>query len=161
MTIFFYFYHRLVIPVFYIVLLTLCVTGQTAIWIKKFSDFRRDKKLQGVIGTIIKTDNTLLLSTTTHPNTFKFNNQKVNYYICSVSDYFLLMIVMFLLMLSKIFLNDFVLNSSRLNIEEKSHFVDSFDHLILNVVIPLTIYVKNDKLFKHVKNEILNNCCCS
>ena len=103
----------------------------------------------------MKNENDLL--PTSQP-AFKFNNQPINHYICSISGYFLLMIVMFLLMLSKIFLNHFVLNSSRLNMEEKSHFVDSFDHLILNVVIPLTIYVKNDKLFKHVKNEI--NCCC-
>ena len=130
--------------------------GQSAILIKKFIDFWRDKKLQGVIGIMKKPNNDLL--PTSHP-TFNFNNQPINYYICSISDYFLLMIVMFLLMLSKIFLNYFVLNSSRLNIEEKSHFIDSFDHLILNVVIPLAIYVKNEKLFKHVKNEIYF-CCC-
>ena len=84
------------------------------------------------------------------------NTQHRNHHMCSTTGFFLLLILLFCLTLNSQFVFMLVNEKNSLNEEEIMQLRDNIVQMILNVGIPLIIYVKNKKLFEHVKEEILN-----
>ena len=133
--------HSKFIPIFYTCLVLICIIGQFSILIKKHNERRIDNGI--TVGNIGKKE-----------KSFALNTQKWNQYLCSTTGTFLMLLVIFSITLTKYFL-DYVL-ANYLNSDEKLLMNHNLVEIILNVVLPLYLYVKNDKLFKHVKQEILN-----
>ena len=129
------------IPIFYICLVSICVIGQISILIKKHNELKIDR-IAGY--NVCEEDKTFL------------NTRKWNEYVCSTTGTFLMLLVIFSITLTKYIL-DYVL-ADYLNSDEKLLLNHNLVEIILNVVIPLYVYVKNKKLHKHVKQEILNMC---
>ena len=65
-----------------------------------------------------------------------------------------IILVLIIIMISKYVQNWWVLSNFKLNKVEIIHVFSIFDTFIYCVGIPLTIYARNDKLYKHVKTEI-------
>ena len=84
------------------------------------------------------------------------NTQHRNHHMCSTTGFFLLLILLFCLTLNSQFVLMLVNEKNSLNEEDIMQLRDNIVQMILNVGIPLIIYVKNKKLFEHVKEEILN-----
>ena len=78
------------------------------------------------------------------------NNQRWNHYLCGNSGTITLLLALFLILIVSVFLIQRLLN------EESAHLIGIFYQLILCNFIPLMVYLTNEKLYKHVKNEILN-----
>ena len=57
-------------------------------------------------------------------------------------------------LLSKYILEWWILKYFNLNKDETVQLTEIFDQLVYSICIPIAIYAKNDKLYKHVKNEI-------
>ena len=123
-------------------LVSVCIIGQISILHKKFNERRIDGIAIGNHNG--KKEKSFL------------NTQKWNQYLCSTTGTFLMLLVIFSITLTKYIL-DYVL-ADYLNSDEKLLLNHNLVEIILNVVIPLYVYVKNKKLHKHVKQEILNMC---
>ena len=124
-------------------LVSVCIIGQISILHKKFNERRLD-------GIAVGNKNN-----GNKEKTF-LNTQKWNQYLCSTTGTFLMLLVIFAITLTKYIL-DYVL-ADYLNSDEKLLLNHNLVEIILNVVLPLYMYVKNDKLFKHVRQEISNMC---
>ena len=84
------------------------------------------------------------------------NNQQWNNYICS--NLYLIFLIISLITVLKAFrfISIIISNDSGLSEEDLIQLKSQSLQFILSVFVPLFMYVKNDKLLKHVKNEILD-----
>ena len=120
---------------FYYCLIIICTCGQTAIFIKKRIEHKNDP---------------------IPPNQIDMNNQQWNNYICS--NLYLIFLIISLITVLKAFrfISIIISNDSGLSEEDLIQLKSQSLQFILSVFVPLFMYVKNDKLLKHVKNEILD-----
>ena len=132
-------FDRLLIPLFCIVLITICMCGQAAISIKKCIEHCKDEGVANIQQNGINENNQA------------FNNQRWNHLLCSNFGIITIVLVLFL---TKYIINWWILNHFKLNKVETIQFSYSFQTFVYCVVIPLAIYARNEKLYKHVKNEI-------
>ena len=132
------FFDRLLIPLFYIVLITICMYGQTAISIIKCKENCKDEEVANVQNAM-------------NQNNQQINNQRWNHLLCSNFGIITIVLVLFL---TKYIINWWILTHFKLNKVETIQFSYSFQTFVYCVVIPLAIYARNEKLYKHVKNEI-------
>ena len=91
-----------------------------------------------------------------HPNNNNcgMNTQRWNHYLCGYSGTLSLLFALFLLVASNYTLNWWILPQLTLNKEASAQLIGIFNQFIYCNGIPLVIYLTNDKLYKHVKNEI-------
>ena len=123
------------------VVITICTCGQTAILVKKCKEYHKDEEVENTQKAI-------------NQNNLEINNQRWNHLLCSNSGIMTIILVLILLMISKYVQNWWILSNFKLNKVEIIHVFSIFDTFIYCVGIPLTIYARNDKLYKHVKTEI-------
>ena len=116
-----------------------------AIFIKK-EIYRRKDKLHRYNANEFLNPN---LNSEENGNAIRVNTQRWNHYICSVTGYFVLIMILFLMAVLK----NLIFNASSLDDQEKMQLKDNFIQMILNVFIPVSMYVMNSRLFQHVKNE--------
>ena len=91
-----------------------------------------------------------------HPNNnCGMNTQRWNHYLCGNSGTLSLLFALFLLVVSNYTLNWWILHKLTLNKKESAQLHGIFNQFIYCNGIPLIIYLTNDKLYKHVKNEII------
>ena len=136
-----FFFDRLLIPVFYMVLITICVCGQTAISIRKCMEHVKDEGVANVQNPV-------------NQNNQAINNQRWNHLLCSNSGIMTIIMATFLVLISKYIQEWWILNHFDLNKVETVQLMSMFDTFVFCVGIPITIYARNEKLYKHVKNEI-------
>ena len=79
------------------------------------------------------------------------NNRRWNHLLCSNFGIITIVLVLFL---TKYIISWWILNHFKLNKVETIQFSYSFQTFVYCVVIPFAIYARNEKLYKHVKNEI-------
>ena len=88
-------------------------------------------------------------------NNQQINNQRWNHLLCSNYGTMVIFLVIIIdLVLLKYILNSWILNHFKLNKVETVQISSMFDVFVYCVVIPLAIYARNEKLYKHVKIEI-------
>ena len=116
--------------------------GQTAISIRKCIEHNKD---EGV---------TIVQQNAINENNQAINNQRWNHFLCSNSG----TTTITMIILIDLFLLRFILNwfSDHLDLNkvEKLQFRYMFYTIMYCVVIPIVTYARNEKLYKHVKNEI-------
>ena len=88
---------------------------------------------------------------TINQNNQSINNQRWNHLLCSHSGTITIFLALFL---TKYILNWSILIHLKLNKVETIQFSWLFQTIVYCVVIPLAIYARNEKLYKHVKVEI-------
>ena len=125
------------------VVITICTCGQTAILVKKCKEYQKDEEVENTQKAI-------------NQNNLEINNQRWNHLLCSNSGIMTIILLLFFVLISKYIQNWWILSYFKLNKVEMFHMFSIFDTFIYCVGIPLTIYARNDKLYKHVKNEILD-----
>ena len=136
-------FDRLLIPLFCIVLITICMCGQAAISIKKCIEHCKDEGVANIQQNGINENNQA------------FNNQRWNHLLCSNYGTMVIFLVIILdLVLLKYILNSWILNHFKLNKVETLQFRYMFYTFVYCVSIPVAIYARNEKLYKHVKIEI-------
>ena len=142
------------VTIFYIVIVAICVFGQTAILIKKFIEYYKEKQAQINVNVMIQNN---------QPVNNVINNIHWNHQICN--NYLLLFLLLLILvsMLSQFVLrskwNHWMLSSLKnLTFEEKAHLYDNIEFVLFTIGIPLIIYIKNEKIRKHVVDEIKDTC---
>ena len=144
----------IIVAIFYIVILTICVLGQTAIWIKKFIEYYKERKAQNKVN--------IMMTQINQPANIAINNKHWNPQICNNYGLIVLIVILFVLVLAQ-FVGRFKLNQmlsswKNLTFEEKAHLYDNIEYVILCVVIPLIMYFRNEKMRKHVLDEIKDIC---
>ena len=167
-----FFGRLLIVPIFYVVLIIICVSGKTAILFKKFNDYRKEK-IQVIP---IDTHNNVspippivlpivYITPPTPPappiidppsnlnNNCGMNTQRWNHYLCGNSGTIILLFVMFVLLLSTYMFNYIMIDIYN---EESAQLIAIFYQFIHCNAIPLIVYLTNEKLYKHVKDELLN-----
>ena len=125
------------------VVITICTCGQIAILVKKCKEYHKDEEVENTQKAI-------------NQNNLEINNQRWNHLLCSNSGIMTIILLLFFVLISKYIQNWWILSYFKLNKVEMFHMFSIFDTFIYCVGIPLTIYARNDKLYKHVKNEILD-----
>ena len=115
--------------------------SQTAISIMKCKEHCKDERVTNVQNLINKKNQSI-------------NNQRWNHFLCSNSG----TTIITMIILIDLFLLRFILNwfSDHLDLNkvEKLQFRYMFYTIMYCVVIPIAIYARNEKLYKHVKVEI-------
>ena len=140
----------IIVAIFYIVILTICVLGQTAIWIKKFIEYYKERKAQNKVN--------IMMTQINQPANIAINNKHWNHQICNNYGLIVLIVILFVLVLAQ-FVGRFKLNQmfsswKNLTFEEKAHLYDNIEFVLFTIGIPLIIYIKNEKIRKHVVDEI-------
>ena len=137
-----------IVAIFYIVIVAICVLGQTAILIKKSVEYYKERKAQNMVQT-------------NQPAKIGINNVHWNHQICN--NFSLLLLIFFLLVaiLSQYLWgfrwNHWMLSAwKNLTFEEKAHLYDNIEYVLLCVGIPLMIIFRKEKMRKHIANEIKN-----
>ena len=113
------------------------------ILVKKCKEYHKDEEVENTQKAI-------------NQNNLEINNQRWNQLLCSNSGIMTIILLLFFVLISKYIQNWWILSYFKLNKVEMFHMFSIFDTFIYCVGIPLTIYARNDKLYKHVKNEILD-----
>ena len=134
-------FDRLLIPLFYVVLITICMCGQIAISIRKCKEHYKDQGVANVQNTI-------------NQNNQAINNQRWNHLLCSNSGTLTIFLVLFLVLIIDLFLSKYIQNWWNLNKVETIQFSYRVHTFVLCIGIPLAVYAINEKLYKHVKSEI-------
>ena len=144
----------IIVAIFYIVILTICVLGQTAIWIKKFIEYYKERKAQNKVN--------IMMTQINQPANNAINNKHWNHQICNNYGLIVLIIFLFLAVISQVvgrFKSNQMFSSwKNLTFEEKAHLYDNVEFVLFSIGIPLIIYVRNDKIRKHVADEIRDIC---
>ena len=83
------------------------------------------------------------------------NNQQWNDYICSNFWLIFVIILAFIIGVGGRFVTVLIFNASSLPEEYQMQLKIQSIQLIQSVIFPLFMYVRDDKLVKHVKSEIL------
>ena len=144
-------------------MIIICTFGQIAIWTKKHIEHKRDQAQLVQIRCfqakwnhgLEPEDPHLRNESDQRTKSIKINNQKWNEHFCSNSGIILLLIIVFLSASCATILQWVVFNGSNLTEELKTQFKYHILQLISIVLIPIFIYLKHGKLYKHVKTEIL------
>ena len=131
-----------ILPVFYTSLLLICIGGQSGILIKKFIENKKDK---AQVAPINKGEN--------EQNRIIVNNQYWNSHLCDHIGHFLLLLIMVVVCFSYIILNKFIFIYSDLNDHQKMQLMMCLHMIIIHIVLPVGIIVKNEKILKHLKIE--------
>ena len=76
--------------------------------------------------------------------------------MCGNSGTITLLLALFIILVSNYIRNWWILDQLTLNKEEAEHLFGIFDQFIYCNGIPLIVYLTNDKLYKHVKNEVFH-----
>ena len=123
------------------------MSGKAAILFKKFNENRKDK-----IQVLPITQHKPPTAPNVDPS---LNNQRWNYYLCGNSATITLLLALFLILIVSVNLVKRFFN------EESAHMIGIFYYqyitpFMLCNAVPLIVYLTNDKLYKHVKNEILD-----
>ena len=87
-------------------------------------------------------------------NNCGMNNQRWNHYLCGNSGTITLLLAMFLLIIFNYTLSWWILDQLSLNKEASTQLKGIFSQFSVCNVFPLILYLTNDKLYQHVKNEI-------
>ena len=87
-------------------------------------------------------------------NSCGLNTNRWNHYTCDYSGTITLLIALFLIFVS----HHIFMYQLKLTQEESAHLMGILQQFILCNGIPMIAYLKNDKLYKHVKTEL---CICS
>ena len=124
-----------IVPIFYYCLIIICTCGQLAIFIKK----RIEHKIDPI-----------------QPNPIQANNQQWNNYICSNLYLIFLFIFLIAVAVGSPFISVIIFNYSNLSEEDLIQLKFQSLQCVYSVFVPLIMYVKNYKLFNHVKTEILD-----
>ena len=115
--------------------------SQTAISIMKCKEHCKDERVTNVQNLINKKNQSI-------------NNQRWNHFLCSNSG----TTTITMIILIDLFLLRFILNwfsdHLELNRVETLQFRYMFYTIMYCIVIPIATYARNEKLYKHVKNEI-------
>ena len=138
-------------------ILTICVLGQTAIWIKKFIEYYKERKAQNIVNVM-----TTQIDQSPPPANIVINNTHWNHQICNNYGLLVLIVILLVLVLSQ-FVGRFKLNQmfsswKNLTFEEKAHLYDNIEFVLFTIGIPFIIYIKNEKIRKHVVDEIKDIC---
>ena len=124
-----------------------CTIGQIAIFVKKFIEHQKDKI---PVASINPNEGNSPVS-----NTLVANNKRWNEYLCNNTGLFTILIFLALMVTFLHFgLGEYIFMKN-LYEEDQRLLRYHFNGLIMNVFIPVCIYAMNDKLFNHVKTEIL------
>ena len=123
------------------------MSGKAAILFKKFNENRKDK-----IQVLLINQHKPPTAPNVDPS---LNNQRWNYYLCGNSATISLLLALFLILIVSVNLVKRFFN------EESAHMIGIFYYqyitpFMLCNAVPLIVYLTNDKLYKHVKNEILD-----
>ena len=123
------------------------MSGKAAILFKKFNENLKDKMKVLPLKQHKPTTAPIFDSSR--------NNQRWNYYLCGNSATITLLLALFLILIVSVNLVKRFFN------EESAHLIGIFYYqfvspFILCNGVPLIVYLSNDKLYKHVKNEILD-----
>ena len=155
------FFGRLLVPIIYIVLITICVSGKAAILFKKFNENRKDKiQALPIDPHNHESPTPPIVNPPLNPNNnCGMNTQRWNHYLCGNSGTITLLLALFLILVSNYILNWWILDQLTLNNEEIEQLHGIFDQFIYCNGIPLIVYLTNEKLYKYVKNEIFNVVC--
>ena len=183
-------------PVFYIILITICTSGQIAIFIKKHIEKNRDKNVQMALAITLQLVKDQIQNGDQNPNEnlvqnpnqdpnqnphqkpnhdsnhdtnhdlnhdsnqvqvvkpMIANNKRINDYLCTNKKLLLFLIYVATLACFANLLQWLILYESSLDEEEQTLIKYFFLRLLVNFFVPLAMYVQNDKLFRHVKDEI-------
>ena len=138
------------------VIVTICVLGQLSILIKKFIERYKERQVQNNVNVMIQNNHQ-------PSNNPAVNNAHWNHQICN--NYGLLALIStFLVFALSQFVwglkwNHWMLSSwPILTLEEKAHIYDNIEFVVLTLGIPIIIYVRNEKMRKHLLDEIREIC---
>ena len=135
-------------------IVTICVLGQTAIWIKKFFEYYKERQVQNNANVIIQNNQPA--------NNGPINNIHWNHQICNNCG-LLVIIFLFLVCILSQYVWRFKWNHWMLvswknsTLEEKAHIYDNIEFIFFNVPA-IIMYFRNEKLRKHVVDEIKDIC---
>ena len=145
----------IIVAIFYIVIVTISVLGQTAIWIKKFMEHYKERKAQNNV-------NVMMTKINQPPANIAINNTHWNHQICNNYGLLVLIVILLVLCLSQVMGNSlsYQIRSAwkNLTFEENAHLYDNIEFVIFTIGIPMIMYVRNEKMRKHVVDEIKDNC---
>ena len=146
----------IIVAIFYNVIVTICVLGQTAIWIKKFIEYYKERKAQNIVNVM-----TTQIDQSPPPANIVINNTHWNHQICNNYGLLVLIVILLVLVLSQ-FVGRFRLNRlsswKNLTYEENAHLYDNTEFVLFTIGIPMIMYVRNEKIRKHVGDEIKDSC---
>ena len=114
----------------------------------------RVRDVQAQLSDCLKPDDSQGIESTKTNNKL-INNQKWNEDFCSNCGIIVLLLIYFIMGLSATILQWAVFYGSNLSEVEKTQYKYHFFQLFKHVFIPVFIYLKHGKLFKHVKTEML------
>ena len=142
---------RLFVGIFYIVLIVICICGQIAILLKKCIEQRKDARVVNPQTPKISAESQPPV--VTKPSNQQMNNQRWNHHVCSNFGTMTIILILSFTIFSKYILAWWILKNLDLNKAETVQLTEMFDQFVYSICIPIAIYAKNDKLYKHVKNE--------
>ena len=128
--------------------------GQTAILIKKFIEYYKERQAQNNVNVMIQNKK---------PANNAINNTHWNHQICNNYGLLVLIFILLVFAVSQFVWgykwNHWMLSSwKNSTIEEKAHLYDNIEFVLFTIGIPLIIYIKNEKIRKHVVDEIKDIC---
>ena len=140
-------------------MLVICLTCQSAIFIKKFIENRRDQQIPiiKVISLSLNEDDQTAVAAN-NPNAagcFNVNNQRWNNQVFTMFGNCTVIIILLFMSTSFVLLNR-LLDGSNVTTEEKAQIDDHLNEITVQIVVPCLVYVKNSKLRQHVKYELFN-----
>ena len=135
----------------------ICVTCQSAIFVKRFKENRRDHQIPFAKFIPLSLNEEDQTAASANAQAKFVNNQRWNIQICSIFGNFIVVIILlFIMMNSKLIMMNKLLKGSSITTEEKAQISDHLNEITLQIVIPVYMYVRNSKLRQHVKYEICN-----
>ena len=144
------------VATFYIVIVAVCVLGQTAILIKKFIEYYKERKAQNIVNVMTTQIDQ------SPPANIVINNTHWNHQICNNYGLLVLIVILLVLVLWYFFAERFRLNRlsswKNLTYEENAHLYDNTEFVLFTIGIPMIMYVRNEKIRKHVGDEIKDSC---
>ena len=117
------------------------MSGQMAISIRKCKEHCKDEEVTN-------------LQNAKNQNNQAINTQRWNHLLCSNSGTISIVLVLFLALIIDLFLSKNIQNWLILSKVETIQFSYTIDTFVFCVGIPVAIYARNEKLYKHVKSEI-------
>ena len=108
-------------------------------------EYRKDKGVANVQNPVNQNNQAV--------NNQQWNQRRWNDLLCSNSGIMTLILILFLIFVSRYIQNLWILNNFYLNKAERVQIISMFDTFVFCVVVVI-IYARNDRLYKHVKTEI-------
>ena len=139
-------------------MLVICLTCQSAIFIKKFIENRRDQQIPIIKVISLSLNEDDQTAAANNPNAaacFNVNNQRWNNQVFSMFGNCTVIIILLFMSTSFVLLNS-LLSGSNITTEEKAQIDDHLNEITVQIMVPCLVYVKNSKLRQHVKYELFN-----